>query len=129
MGYTWRSDPAKGEWMATAGTIQLPEDLRVALDQGVGALVQAADPRLIILFGSYAEGRANEDSDVDLVVVTETEDRWKTIGDLRSIVRPYLGDRPLDLLVYAPDRWEEVRHLRGFIPQEADLYGVRLYEA
>ena len=31
--------------------------------------MEAVHPRLIILFGSYAEGRAGRDSDVDLVVV------------------------------------------------------------
>jgi predicted nucleotidyltransferase len=115
--------------MATLDTIQLPEDLRRALDQAVQALVGAVHPQLIILFGSYAEGRAGRDSDVDLVVVTETENRWETIRTLRNLLEPVLTPRSFDLLVYAPDRWEDVRHLRGFVSQEADLYGVRLYEA
>ena len=40
--------------MASAETIQLPEDLRVALDKAVQALVEAVHPKLIILFGSFA---------------------------------------------------------------------------
>jgi predicted nucleotidyltransferase len=115
--------------MATVETINLPEDLRHALDQAVQAPVEAVDPKLIILFGSYAKGRADEDSDVDLVVVTETEDRWETIRELRRLLEPVLDDWPLDLLVYAPDRWEGVRRLPGLLPREVDEYGVRLYVA
>jgi predicted nucleotidyltransferase len=34
-------------------------------------LVEAARPKRIILFGSEARGQASEDSDLDLLVVTE----------------------------------------------------------
>ena len=65
---------------------------------------------------------------MDLVVVTETEDRWETAMALRKIVRESLRGWPLDLLVYAPDRWEDLRRLPGLIAREADEYGVRLYD-
>ena len=116
--------------MATAETIQLPEDLRLALDKAVQALVEAVHPKLIILFGSFAEGRAGRDSDVDLLVVTETEmgNRWETIRGLRKIVYPHLQAWGLDLVAYGPDQWEDVRRLPGLLPREVDEYGLRLYE-
>ncbi len=115
--------------MATAETIQLPEDLRLALEAAVRALVEAVHPKLIILFGSFAEGCAGRDSDVDLVVVTDAENRWEKIRELRRLLEPILDNWSLDLLVYAPERWEDVRRLPGLLPREVDEYGVRLYEA
>ncbi len=41
-------------------------------------IVEIANPRLIILFGSYAQGQARPDSNVDLLVVAETKSRPET---------------------------------------------------
>src|SRR2546423_12700718 len=42
-------------------------------------------PEKIILFGSYAYGQPNENSDVDLLVVMDHEDRsWKKASEIRS---------------------------------------------
>ncbi len=38
-------------------------------------LIQEYDPDRIILFGSRAEGKHGEGSDIDLVIVKETEER------------------------------------------------------
>ena len=51
----------------------LPPDVAARLDEAVRRIVEIAGPQLVILFGSYAEGTANEDSDIDLLVVAETE--------------------------------------------------------
>ena len=41
----------------------------------VEKIKQEYQPEKIILFGSYAEGRQNEDSDIDLFIIKETEER------------------------------------------------------
>ena len=61
-------------------------------------------PRRIILFGSYAEGQATPDSDVDLLVVLPH--RGKAVEksvEIRLATRPSF---PMDLLVRTP---QEVR--------------------
>jgi HEPN domain-containing protein/predicted nucleotidyltransferase len=70
-------------------------------------LIQEYDPEKIILFGSRAEGRDREDSDIDLVIVKETDKRPL---DRRIEVETLLADRavPIDLIVYTPD---EIRRL------------------
>ena len=45
------------------------------IDDIVERLVREYDPDRIILFGSRAAGTAREDSDIDLLVLKETEDR------------------------------------------------------
>ena len=39
-----------------------------AIDSAVQKLIAAAQPSRVILFGSYARGEADEDSDLDLLV-------------------------------------------------------------
>jgi len=70
-------------------------------------LIKEYDPDKIILFGSRVEGKDNEGSDIDLVIVKETEKRPL---DRRIEVETLLADRavPIDIVVYTPD---EIRNL------------------
>lgn len=43
--------------------------------QLVDRLVKTYQPEKIILYGSYAYGRPDKESDIDLLIVKETEDR------------------------------------------------------
>ena len=111
-----------------AETLELPADLRVALERAVEQIVEIAHPQVIILFGSYAEGCAREDSDVDLLVVAETEQRVWLAAELREALSSVFGPREFDLIVVRAEDWPEARGIRGFITYEADRYGVKLYE-
>ena len=79
----------------------------VSLEEIVERLVSQYDPDRIILFGSRATGNPRHDSDIDLLVVKETDDRPL---DRRIQVERLLSDRgtPLDIHVYTP---AEVRGL------------------
>ena len=47
------------------------------------------DPEKIYLFGSYARGDARDDSDIDLLIVKDTEERpLSRIDDVTSILYP-----------------------------------------
>ena len=63
-------------------------------------LVAKFRPERVILFGSYAEGRPTEDSDVDLLVVMDHQGRdvEQAFEIRRSIKRSF----PLDLVVRTP---------------------------
>jgi predicted nucleotidyltransferase len=106
----------------------LPPDLKAALDKAVARIVELAQPELVILFGSYAEGTAHQDSDVDLMVVAEAEEQAVLAARLRAAVAPLLAGQALDLLVLPADRWPEARRIRGMVAWEADRFGVRLHE-
>ena len=109
--------------------LNLRPDLAAKLDEAVRRIVEVADPQLVILFGSYAEGQQRPGSDLDLLVVAETESRVELGVKLRRELWPLLRPLPFDLVVYTPQAWERARHLRGFMPRDADRKGVRLYEA
>jgi predicted nucleotidyltransferase len=44
------------------------------LDEIISRLVAAFHPRMVILFGSWARGEARGDSDVDLLVIAESDE-------------------------------------------------------
>ena len=67
----------------------------------VETLTKAApDAEQILLFGSYARGQANDDSDLDfLVIEPEVENRTREMVRLRRALRPLR--LPVDVLVYS----------------------------
>ncbi len=72
-----------------------------SLEAVIQRLINGYDPERIILFGSHATGEARTESDIDLLIVKETDERPI---DRRIEVERLLSDRrvPLDLLVYTP---------------------------
>lgn len=69
-------------------------------------LVNAYSPKAIYLFGSYAWGLPNEQSDLDLLVIVESSDE-------PSYIRPRIGERALigvlvsrDIIVYTADEFK-----------------------
>lgn len=64
-------------------------------------IIKEYQPKKIILFGSYARGTAKENSDLDLLIVADTEKekpRWKRGLKLRTLLSKYSFSR--DLLFY-----------------------------
>ena len=83
-------------------------------------------PLWIILFGSYARGDYNRDSDVDLLVVTQKRRR----GDLDVRIRNRIAcNFPLDLLVMDEERLRRRIELSDFFLGEIVSEGRVLYEA
>jgi uncharacterized protein len=65
-------------------------------------LAEAAGAEQVILFGSHARGEARDASDVDLMIVAESDlPRFKRSRALYSLIRPY--PFPMDLVVYTPE--------------------------
>ncbi len=62
----------------------------------------------IILFGSYARGNYNEDSDIDLVIISddfETMNYWERIDFLTDAI--YEIFEPIEALSYTQSEWEK----------------------
>ena len=75
-------------------------------------------PDKIILFGSYANGSASEDSDVDILVIMPH--RGKASQQALSIRRDVPKRFPLDLVVQSPAEAE--RRLQGGDPFTTDAH-------
>lgn len=84
------------------------------------------EPEKIILFGSYARGTANEDSDVDMLVIMDFVGRtvFKE-AEISAAINPHFA---LDLFVLRPYDVESRMHEGDYFLREA-LEGAILYEA
>jgi len=68
----------------------------------VRRIVEVADPDKIILFGSHARGEARSRSDLDILVIKQSDvPRWDRGGDIYHALRDIMV--PMDILVYTPE--------------------------
>ena len=73
--------------------------------QIVEKIVNNYDPEKILLFGSYAKGNADIDSDLDLIIIKNTKTpKHKRGREIRKYL--YGSLLPIDLKVYTPDELE-----------------------
>jgi predicted nucleotidyltransferase len=64
-------------------------------------IVEFYQPEKIILFGSYALGNANDSSDLDLLLIKDTDEApINRAAGIRKALRDIL--LPMDILVYTP---------------------------
>lgn len=105
---------------------RIPETL---IHEAARALGEAArKPARVILFGSYARGEDDAESDLDfLVVVREVRRRHEEVLRLLRALRPLRV--PADVLVYSEEEVEAWGHLPGTVLFEALTEGRVLYEA
>lgn len=83
----------------------------------------------IILFGSYAYGQPEEDSDLDLLVVVKKSDlpRHKRAREIRKRLWGLI-DTPKDILVYTEDEIEEWKEVEQAFITKVMNHGRVLYE-
>jgi predicted nucleotidyltransferase len=83
-------------------------------------------PEKIILFGSYARGEADTDSDVDVLVILPFEGKSvKKAVEIRLKLRPPF---PLDLIVRTPENIQERLEMGDDFIREILNKGKVLYE-
>ena len=92
----------------------------------VGDVVSRFDPKQVILFGSYAEGRQTEDSDVDLLVIMDHDGR--DLEEAFRIRRAIERDFPLDLLVRTPSEMRQRVEQNDTFLSTISSTGKTLYE-
>ncbi len=100
--------------------------LESELTRFVEYIVDNCSPQKIILFGSFAEGTSRLWSDIDLVVIRETDERFLDRSkELLSSLMPKVG---LDILVYTPAEFEQLCQERKFFREIIVGQGKVLYE-
>ncbi len=80
----------------------------------VKKIISAYKPEKIILFGYYAYGNPHDDSDIDLVIIKDTNQtsmqRWLTINE---ILKDY-QDISISPFIYTPKEFQHRLELRDF---------------
>ncbi len=89
--------------------------------------LRAYDPERVIVFGSVARGQADAFSDLDIVVIKETDERFVrrllTAGDYLP-----LDCGSIDVLVYTPGEFERMHQTGNPFIAEVVADGVTVYE-
>jgi predicted nucleotidyltransferase len=98
-------------------------------------LLKSSDPLKIILFGSYAQGNQNENSDIDLMVILDNNHVSKTYQErlskklfVRNLVLEINRKIPLDILVYSKEELNIIKRHGNYFIDEIEKTGKIIYE-
>jgi uncharacterized protein len=99
------------------------------VEAAVQRIIEVSRPVKLILFGSYARGRTNANSDLDVLVIARNDIRDPRKESVR-IRRALRGiSMPMDILVVPESKWDELKDVPGLIYHEAQRTGRVAYEA
>ena len=96
--------------------------------RAIDAIVRAYQPQRIVVFGSFVRGDTHELSDLDLIVVKETGERFfRRIGRVRDACLDI--DVDVQPLVYTPNELQSMLDEGNDFLETALAEGVVAYEA
>jgi len=112
-----------------SNTAELSRELRHRIKESLAPL----HPKKVIVYGSFARGEANHDSDIDLVVILDNGTMPQTYQERaanRLAVRQALDavnrDHAMDVFVYAVPEWKRFQDLDSAFSREILSQGVEL---
>lgn len=107
-------------------TEQRVQQLTAELNRFIQIVVEQMQPERIVVFGSYATGNVHEWSDLDIVVVVDTDlPFFKRLKQIYMQVEPQVG---MDIVVYTPTEWEHLQISRMFVREVIAKKGKVVYE-
>lgn len=100
------------------------------IDKIVRRVVDIYQPEKIILFGSYAYGEPDADSDIDLLIIKKTSERFiDRCTHVRKIVSDPRRSIAFEPLVFTPKELEERLAIGDQFIEEIVTKGQVLYAA
>jgi uncharacterized protein len=103
------------------------ETLFPELPEVVRRLVGVLEPERIYLFGSAARGDADQDSDLDLLVIVSDDDKI----DQHRLAQAYMAlwgiSTPADIVVQTRDHFESRAHVKASLPGTVVREGKLVY--
>ena len=100
---------------------------QIEIQKLVNEIAVGYKPEKIYLFGSYANGTPNEDSDIDLFIVKNTDRRrHERTEDVVLAIKDYIS--AMDIIVYTPKELETAMTYFMNIGKIAVNTGKLMYE-
>jgi predicted nucleotidyltransferase len=94
------------------------------------------DVYLVLLFGSYAHGTPNQDSDLDIFVVLNDNTMPVTFKDKQELylkvsyyTRPVARQIPIDLMVFTIPMFDQFKRNNSSFSKEILNKGIVIYES
>lgn len=93
----------------------------------INTIISGYDPEKIIIFGSYARNEQSIDSDLDLLIVKDTD---QSFVQRQRAVRSLFEKQPfaMDILIYTSEEFEKGRNWLNNIINIAVKTGKLVYE-
>ncbi len=109
---------------------QTPDERKQSLEQELARYVRLLTEHggldRVIVFGSLATGQVRDWSDIDLVIVKQTDLPFlQRLRQMRKLLQPTVGT---DILVYTPQEFEQLCQERPFFQEEILTKGRVVYE-
>jgi len=89
----------------------------------------------IILFGSYANGKPKEDSDLDIIIVTTdnyipvtNREKMELHHKYNLLLKKFRRIIPIDMLVYTKSMYQKLQESGSLFTNEINRKGKILYE-
>ncbi|KNZ68193.1 DNA polymerase beta domain-containing protein region [Thermincola ferriacetica] len=94
-------------------------------------IVEKFNPAKILLFGSHAKNSASKDSDIDICIVADVDDK----KDFRKKITMFIYDdiegldfdKPVDVLLYTTEEWDQYSKQNGSFANAISREGVVLH--
>lgn len=103
-------------------------EVKKIISEMVEKIIKEYHPKKIILFGSYAYGRPSADSDIDFLIIKDTDkrsiDRWI---EVKKVLRDFSQLLSISPLVYTEKEIKERLALKDFFIEEIFQRGEVLY--
>jgi len=106
--------------------IEKSEEIFRKINDYINEVVKRLNPRLVILFGSFATGDINEGSDIDILVVANFKedflDRIRTLTDVNTF------KIPIEPVGYTPEEFDEMKNRKNAFIMEVLEKGKVMYK-
>ena len=98
------------------------------INEVVNEIVKNFKPKKIIIFGSYAHGKPAKDSDLDLLIIKDSDLPSRLQN--RNVRKILSGlNIPVDVIVKTTEEFEKYKDIIGTIIYPANKFGRVIYES
>lgn len=99
-------------------------DFYIELENIKKQIVENYKPKEIILFGSVAKGIFKANSDIDLCIIKDTNDKRKLLTEIYVDVNASI---PFDLILYTVEEWNKCINDKSSFAYIINSTGVKIY--
>lgn len=92
----------------------------------ISRIVESTKPEKVIIFGSYAYGKPDENSDLDILIIKNTDiPQFQRARGIRKHLRGLAI--PIDIVVYTPQEIDEWKDTQAAFITQIVKYGKVVY--
>lgn len=95
------------------------------IDEVLPKIKKSLRPTKVIIFGSRVKGCTSEESDIDIIIVSDFFRGRPFLGRMPSMLRMFRFPCPVDFLCYSPEEFGEISS-RSIIIEQALKEGVEV---